>query len=69
MIQSPIENDYIVGNFDNGNGVVKAELRKKVILQVSFCELYIYILKKMLLGFPWHTIKQDFSVLVILLLD
>ena len=66
MIQSPIENHYVAVEFDYGNGGVNIELRQKVILQVSFRELHIDMLKNMLLVFPWNMTKKDLSVLVIL---
>ena len=65
-IQSPIENNYITANFDDVIRWVKTELQEKVLLQVSILELNIDIIKKMLLGFPSHTIKHYLFVLVIL---
>ena len=58
VIKYNIENDYITVKFDEGDEGVKNELRQKVLLQVSFHELHIYMLKKLLLGFPWHTTKM-----------
>ena len=46
---------------------MNTEIRQKVLLQVSVHELHIDTIKKMLLGFPWHTIIMEISVLVILI--
>ena len=48
---------------------MNTELRQMVLLQVSFCELHIDMLKQMLLGFPWHMMKTYLSLLVILICD
>ena len=58
VIPYPVFNDYITVNFNDGIRGVKTEPLNKVLLQVSFHELHIYMIKKMLLGFPFHTIKQ-----------
>ena len=41
LIKYPIVNDYIAVKFDDGNGGVKTELRHKLLLRVSVCELHI----------------------------
>ena len=43
-VQSHIVNYYIKVNFDDGNGVVKTELRQQVLLQVFVYELHIDML-------------------------
>ena len=69
MIQYPIENDFSTVKFDNGNGRVNTELRQKVLIQVSFRKLHIHKIKKMLLGFPWHIIKNYLSILMIMIFN
>ena len=46
VIQSPIANDYSKVKLAYGNGGANTELSHKLILQVSVCELHIYMLKK-----------------------
>ena len=62
-------NDYIVVKFDDGIRGVKTEQCLKVLLQVSVHELHIYIPKKMVLVFPWHTMKKYLSLLMIMLFN
>ena len=69
MIKSHIANNYIAVNIYDGNVGVKTKLRQNELLQLSVRELHIYMLKNMLLGFPWHMAKNYLSVLLILLLD
>ena len=69
VIQSPNENDFIKVVFYHINGGVKTELLQKLLLQVSVCKLHMYMLKNMLLIFPLHTMKKNFSVLLILIFD
>ena len=69
VIKSCIENDYIVVKFDDGIRGSNTELRQKVLLQVSVHEVHMDIKKNTLLGFPLHTTKNEWSVLVILILD
>ena len=68
-IKYPIEKYYITVKCDDIIRVLKTELRQKVLLRVSVQELHIDMLKKDATGFPWHTMKRDLSVLVILLLS
>ena len=58
-ISYPIENDGITVNFYDGIRGVKTELRHKVLLRVSICEIYIDIIKKILLCFPWQMKKRN----------
>ena len=67
VIISPIANDYITINFDYLITGVNTELRQKVFLQMYVRELHIDMQKNMLLGFTWHTMIMEMSVLVILL--
>ena len=46
VIISTIKNDYITVKFDDGNRVVKTELRHKTLFQVSVHELHINMQKK-----------------------
>ena len=69
IIQSTIENHYITVKFDNLNMVVNIELRHKVLFKVSVRELQIDILKNIILIFPWHTIQNYWSVLVIMIFN
>ena len=62
-------NNYIKVKFDDGNGWVNNELIQKVLLQVSAHELHIDMSKDILPDFPWHTMKKDTSLLVILLFN
>ena len=65
VIKYTTDNDYIEFKFNNGNVGVNNELLQKVLLRVSFRELHIDMLKNMLLGFPWHMMKNDLPVLVV----
>ena len=62
VIKSSISNDYITVKFDDGIRGVKTKLCQKVLLQVSSRELHTGTLRKVLLGFPWHTIKKGFYI-------
>ena len=65
VLQYPIANDCIKVKFDNVNGGVKTELNQKVLLQVYGREIHI----DMLLVFPWHMVKKDLYVLVVVLFE
>ena len=51
MIQSPIINDYIKVNLDDGNGGEKTELSHKILLQIYVLDLHIDMLNKYDTGF------------------
>ena len=69
VIQYTIVNDYIKVKFVNGNRELKTETRQKFLLQVYVCELHTDMLKETLLGFSWHMMKNNFTVLVILIFN
>ena len=69
LIQYPILNYYIKVKFYDVNGGVNTELHHKVLLQVSFPELHKYIIKMILMVFPWYVIKKYLFVLVILIFN
>ena len=69
LIQPPIKKDYIKVKFNDGIGGENTEIQQKVILQVSVRELHIDMLKKCATGFPWHMMKKDFSILLIILFN
>ena len=69
VIQSHIANYHITVKFDDVIIGLHTVLLQKLLLQVYVRELHIDMIKKMLLGFLWHTTNKDLSILVILLFD
>ena len=51
VIPYTIASDYIKVKFYDGNGVVKTEIRQKVLLQISICGIHMDMLKKDATGF------------------